>query len=114
MSVFWFTWLASLLHAVIRSRPAADGGASPAWGDQCWAAAGLAVAAVLANWITTGDHLLATVGEGYWPVAGVDLVLLTGAGAAAWTAYRLGRKAAAAQAREAFPASASTGQPAHV
>jgi uncharacterized iron-regulated membrane protein len=114
MRVFWFTWFASLLHAGIRSRPVAAGGASPAWRDQCWAAAGLAVAAVVANWFTTGDHLLTTLSEGYWPVAGVDLVQLAGAGAAAWAAYRLGRRAAARQAGKTAPASAPAGQPAHV
>lgn len=91
--VFWGVWLLAMIHAFIRSQPVATGGSNPAWAEQCWAAAGLAVAAVLANWATTGDHLLATLSEGYWPVAGVDLVLLAGAGVAAWTAWRLQQRA---------------------
>ena len=49
----------------------------------------LAVAAVLLNWITTGDHLLRTLGYGYWPVAGVDLALLCSAVIAVIAARRL-------------------------
>ncbi|MCP1469628.1 putative iron-regulated membrane protein [Sphingobium sp. OAS761] len=115
MRVFWFAWLFSLLHAAIRSPRVAVGGTSPAWRDQCWMIAGLALAAVLANWATTGDHLLSTVGMGYWPVAGVDLVLLAGAGAAALAAYRLGRRAAmTSHTLKASPETASIGRQAHV
>jgi uncharacterized iron-regulated membrane protein len=98
--IFWLTWLAALVHAAIRSRPVASGGASPAWAEQCWVAGGVAAAAALANWITTGDHLVKTIGEGYWPVAGVDLVLLAGAGAAVATALKLGRRGSARPAGE--------------
>ena len=38
----------------------------------------LGVAAVALNGVTTGDHLARTIAAGYWPVAGVDLALLTG------------------------------------
>jgi hypothetical protein len=39
--------------------------------------AALTLAAVLLNWMTTGDHLVRTVFlETYWPVAGLDLSLL--------------------------------------
>jgi uncharacterized iron-regulated membrane protein len=96
--VFWGAWLGCLVHAFVRSRPVAAGQANPAWAEQCWAAAGLAVAAVIANWATTGDHLAATVAEGYWPVAGVDIVLLAGATVAAWTAWRLRQRASARRA----------------
>ena len=65
---------------------------SPAWAEQCWAAAALAVAAVLLNWVTTGDHLLRTIGNGYWPVAGVDLALLAAAALAVVAARRLRRR----------------------
>lgn len=96
--VFWGVWFAAMIHAFARSGPVASGGANPAWAEQCWAAAGLAVAAVVANWATTGDHLIATVSARYWPVAGVDLVLLAGAGVAALTGWRLGRRAPAPRA----------------
>lgn len=89
MRVFWFTWLATLVHGAIRSRAVATGGTSSAWAEQSWLVAALGVAAVMANWITTGDHLGRTIAQGYWPVAGVDLVLLAGSATAAWAGYRL-------------------------
>lgn len=48
----------------------------------------LAVLAPVLNWVNTGDHLVRTLGEGYWPVAGIDLLLLAGAVVAVWTARR--------------------------
>jgi len=48
---------------------------------------------VVANALTTGDHLLRTLGQGYWPVAGVDLMLLATASVAGCIAFRLGRMA---------------------
>ncbi|WP_372013034.1 PepSY-associated TM helix domain-containing protein [Pseudoxanthomonas sp. 10H] len=93
---FWGTWLLALLHAAWRSAPVAQSRANPAWREQCWAIAAMAVAAVLLNWITTGDHLLRTLAAGYWPVAGVDLALLASAAIAASTARALGRRAAVA------------------
>ena len=55
----------------------------------------MAVAAPLLNWATTGDHLLRTLAQGYWPVAGVDLFLLASAALAAMAARRLWRRAGA-------------------
>jgi uncharacterized iron-regulated membrane protein len=95
---FWGTWLLAMLHAAWRSAPVARGLANPAWREQCTMIALLALAAVLLNWITTGDHLLRTIGAGYWPVAGVDLTLLAGGVVAALTARRLKRRAATASA----------------
>ena len=92
--IFWLTWLAALAHAAVRSKPVTSGDANPAWAEQLWLAAALAVAAVAANWVTTGDHLIKTIGDGYWPVAGTDLILLSGAVAAVTVARRLGRRAA--------------------
>lgn len=99
---FWGTWLASLVHAAWRSAPVARGLPNPAWREQAWAIALLAVAAPVLNWITTGDHLLRTLGQGYWPVAGVDLSLLAAAMIAGSVAVRLGRKARAAAAAAAL------------
>lgn len=90
---FWAIWTLALVHAFVRSGPVARGLPNPAWREQCWAIAALAVAAVALNWLTTGDHLLKTVGEGYWPVAGVDLFLLTSAALAVVVARKLGRRA---------------------
>ena len=46
--------------------------------------------------MTTGDHLLRTLKEGYWPVAGVDLFLLASAAVAATALRKLRRSAHAA------------------
>ncbi len=66
---------------------------APAWTEQCWVAAILAVSAVIANWATTGDHLARTIASGYWPVAGLDLALLVTAALSLFAARRLGLRA---------------------
>lgn len=91
--IFWGAWVLAFVHGIWRTAPVAEGRMAPAWGEQCWAVAGLAVTAVLLNWITTGDHLLRTIGNGYWPVAGIDLVMLVGAALAIVAARRLRRRA---------------------
>lgn len=74
---FWGAWLLTMLHAFTRSGPVAQARMNPAWREQCWAIAVFAAAAVLLNWITTGDHLIKSVFvDTYWPVAGMDLSLL--------------------------------------
>ena len=90
--LFWATWGLALIHAMVRSAPVAQARTNPAWQEQCWAVGVMAVAAVLLNWITTGDHLLNTLSAGYWPVAGVDLFLLTGATIALLSARWLKRR----------------------
>jgi len=52
------------------------------------------VLAPILNWITTGDHLIQTMSEGYWPVAGMDLLLLVGAATAVYAARKLKRRRA--------------------
>ena len=89
--IFWYTWLATLLHGAWRSAPVRSALISPAWREQCWMLAALCAAAPVLNWITTGDHLLKTIAAGYWPVAGFDLALLTTAALTAWAARRLRR-----------------------
>lgn len=81
---FFLAWIAAFAHAWLRP--------DHAWREQCWAIAGLAVGAVALNAATTGDHLIRTIAEGYWPVAGMDLMLLATAGIAARTATVLGRR----------------------
>jgi hypothetical protein len=94
---FWATWGLALLHALLRSAPVTQARLSPAWREQCWAIAALAVAAVVLNAVTTGDHLLRTVFiDTDWAVAGVDLSLLATAAVAAWTARRLAQREPAA------------------
>lgn len=106
---FWGVWLVAMAHAFWRTAPVATGRLAPAWREQCWAIAALAVAAALLNWITTGDHLLRTIGAGYWPVAGVDLALLATAALAVTAARRLKRRAGAPlpQAAEEIAAEAA-------
>ncbi|MBZ8142325.1 peptidase [Rubrivivax gelatinosus] len=94
--VFWGAWLLAGLHAAWRSAPVAQARPNPAWREQCIAFAVLAVAAVLLNALTTGDHLLKTLAQPYWPVAGVDLALLAAAAVAALAARRLARHERAA------------------
>lgn len=90
---FWGIWGLAMVHAFWRTAPVARARLAPAWGEQCWAIAVLAVSAVVLNWITTGDHLLKTLGQGYWPVAGVDLFMLVSALVAGLIARRLQRRA---------------------
>ncbi|MBL7250817.1 PepSY-associated TM helix domain-containing protein [Alloalcanivorax sp. C16-2] len=87
---FWGAWLLAMAHAFLRTAPVARARLAPAWREQCLAVAVMAVTAVLLNWVTTGDHLLRTLRDGYWPVAGVDLFMLTGAVIALLAARRLG------------------------
>ncbi len=84
---FYAVWVATFVHAFAR-RPG-----RAAWAEQAWAIAGLAVLAVALNALTTGDHLLHALGHPHlWGVAGVDAMLLVGAGVAALSARALGRR----------------------
>ncbi len=100
---FWGTWVLALLHAAWRSAPVAQGLSNPAWREQCRAIAVMALAAVLLNWITTGDHLLRTLSAGYWPVAGFDLSLLAVSAIAFVAARKIGRRAVATEAYATGP-----------
>ncbi|MEF7616636.1 PepSY-associated TM helix domain-containing protein [Aquincola sp. MAHUQ-54] len=97
---FWGTWALAAAHALWRTAPVAQARLAPAWREQCGAIVVMAVAAVLLNGITTGDHLLRTLAAGYWPVAGVDLALLASALLALVAAHRLKRRAAGAPGRQ--------------
>ena len=90
---FYLVWLVTFAHAWARPRNA--------WREQCRVIAGLALLAPALNWLTTGDHLAKTLLDGYWPVAGMDLLLLAGAVIAAMTARRLHRRGATAAERTA-------------
>ena len=81
--IFNYTWLACAAHGWIRGKAA--------WGEQAWLIAGLALSAVLLNWATTGDHLIATLSSREFGIAGMDLVLIGSAlisFAAAWKITR--------------------------
>lgn len=81
-AAFHGTWLAAFAHAGLRR--------TAAWREQLVAIAALAVAAVLLNWVTTGDHLLRTLADGRYAVSGVDLALLASGGVAWHAARRIG------------------------
>jgi len=83
---FYLVWLATFAHAWLRP--------GRGWIEQCWVIAVLAVAGVLLNWITTGDHLIQSLSHRHlWPIAGMDLLLLGGALSAALTARKLRHRA---------------------
>jgi uncharacterized iron-regulated membrane protein len=91
---FYLVWLASFAHAWARPQRA--------WMEQCWTLAALAVAAVLLNWITTGDHLLRSLSHRHlWPIAGMDILLLAGAAVSTLAALRISRPSRAARVRHA-------------
>ncbi|MBQ0918086.1 PepSY domain-containing protein [Hydrogenophaga aromaticivorans] len=105
-AAFFGVWALAMLHAFVRSAPVAQARLNPAWREQCWTIAALAVAAVLLNGLTTGDHLVKTVfTDTYWAVAGVDLSLLVSAGIAVAVARLLARRE---QAQCPTPAQADT------
>jgi glycerol uptake facilitator-like aquaporin len=113
---FWGIWVLAMLHAFVRSGPVAQARMNPAWREQCWALAALSIAAVVLNWITTGDHLVKTVfTDTYWPVAGVDLSLLATACIAVWAARKLAlRKRGVVKATTAKTDPAEPTKPAEV
>jgi hypothetical protein len=91
---FWAAWALALGHALWRTAPVRQARIAPAWREQCGAIAALAVTAVGLNWVTTGDHLGKTLMQAYWPVAGLDLCLLSVAALAAFAARQLRARAA--------------------
>jgi len=107
-AAFWGAWLVALVHAFWRTAPVLQARVAPAWREQCWAVAALAVAAPLLNWASTGDHLIKTLRAGYWPVAGLDLALLVSAALAVLAARKL-RQREAGPARKAAPNAADAG-----
>lgn len=82
---FYLMWIAAFAHAWLRP--------GRAWREQASVIAGLAVLAVLLNWLTTGDHLAHALATRRWAVAGMDLMLLAAAMLAVAAARRLGRRA---------------------
>jgi uncharacterized iron-regulated membrane protein len=84
---FFIVWLASFAHAWLRP--------SRAWPEQCAVLAVLALAAVVLNGATSGDHLVRSLTHRHlWPIAGMDVLLLSAAAAATVAAARTARPAA--------------------
>jgi uncharacterized iron-regulated membrane protein len=93
-NVFWSSWVLALVHAAWRSAPVARAAFNPAWREQCWVIALLAIAAVALNWMSTGDHLVKTLfTDTYLAVAGVDLSLLAAAFLSIVATRKLGQRA---------------------
>ncbi len=67
--VFFLAWAVAVLHGGVRRLVA--------WRPQCRVIAAAALLAAVLNAGTTGDHLISTLSEGLWGVAGVDAALLT-------------------------------------
>ena len=83
---FYLVWVATFAHAWLRP--------GRAWIEQSCTTAGLAVAAVILNWLTTGQHLGASLAAAHLrPIAGMDLLLLATAAISGWVSLRLARKA---------------------
>lgn len=80
LGVFFALWLLALIHALVRSSPAA-------WREQMVAVAVLCLLLPLLNFCATGDHLLAQLRDGDWESAGVELFIIT-VGVAAAGAWR--------------------------
>jgi uncharacterized iron-regulated membrane protein len=95
---FYLVWIGSFAHAWWRARAA--------WREQAWSICALALACVLLNWASTGDHLVRAAWSCMWAVAGMDAALLALALLAAQVAKRLGRGVAL---RTGQPARAGAG-----
>lgn len=107
-NAFWAAWVLALVHALVRSAPVAQARINPAWREQSWVIALLALVAIVLNWSSTGDHLIKTVfQQTYWPVAGVDLSLLATALLSVTAARKLAqREQAQARVQPTQPAPA--------
>lgn len=73
--------IAAFVHAALREKEA--------WREQALIIGAFVFLAVAFNWITIGDHLVATIQTGLWFIAGMDLVLLAGGVIAVLGAIRL-------------------------
>lgn len=92
---FYLSWAGCFCHGWLRP--------TAAWREQARAICALALACVLLNGATTGDHLARAVASDRWAVAGMDALLLILALIAAVGARRLGRPTASRPAAESRP-----------
>lgn len=93
---FFCVWFCSFIHALLRGKKA--------WFEQCAAISAASLGLVVLNWLTTGDHIAKTLGEGLWGVAGMDLVVLAAAVCGIWACYCL-KKASASSGDSSLPGS---------
>lgn len=97
--VFFGTWLLAALHGIVGALRRRDGSAP--WRAQSRLIALLALACVVGNAVSTGDHLGRSIARGEWAVAGTDLVLLATAALAAFATRRLAQRDRCAAQRRA-------------
>lgn len=81
---FFIVWLVCLIHPLLRTH-------KRAWLEQLVIAAGLFAALPLFSISLEHSHLLSSLKQGQWLLAGVDLTLLTSAALLAFTAWKLSR-----------------------
>lgn len=81
---FYLAWVLTLLHAFARHKTS-----TLRWAEQCFLIALLGVSAVCANALTTGDHILKSLAEGHYAVAGMDILLILGSAIAAGAFIKL-------------------------
>lgn len=93
--VFYLAWVACFAHAWWRP--------AYAWREQAGATCGLALACVVLNAVTTGDHPIRAVLSGMSAVAGMDAMLLVLALLAARTVKRLAGKATQTRVVQSIP-----------
>ncbi|WP_447599384.1 PepSY-associated TM helix domain-containing protein [Nitrospira sp. Nam80] len=94
MRLFFLIWSACAVQAVLRRD------ARSAWKQLLYSAGALFGLLPLLNMATTQSHMLLTIPNGMWRLAGVDLTGLAAGILFGWTAWRMGRPAeVASQAR---------------
>ena len=81
----FIVWFLCFVHSLLRGR------SSLAWKEQLYLAAFLLGLLPLLNGLTTQSHLLVTVLNGQWAVAGVDLTAVAAGVLLGWMARRLSR-----------------------
>ena len=67
---FYLVWFLTLLHALARYKNNILG-----WAEQCCLITLLGVFAVCANAFSTGDHILRSLADGHYAVAGMDILM---------------------------------------
>jgi uncharacterized iron-regulated membrane protein len=82
---FFFIWCVSLVHSFLRGRSII------AWKEQLYAASLLLGFLPVLNMVATSSHLLTTIPNGQWAVAGVDLTAMAMGLLLGWIARRLER-----------------------
>ncbi|MFZ4875656.1 PepSY-associated TM helix domain-containing protein [Janthinobacterium sp. Mn2066] len=98
IQAFMYTWLASLLHALVRTFLTNP---RQAWLDQLWSTALLCLALPLLNWVTTGQHLGLYLANGDGQSAAVELTAMAFGLAFACMARHVGKATQAAPVKQA-------------